>query len=53
MTWDEYRNQNQLKGRNSKKRIDDHDKSLFVAWYNLYERPQKNLINEANKILNK
>ena len=51
MTWNEYKNQNQLKGRYSKNRIAEHDRALYAAWFNLYERPQTNLINQVNNIL--
>ena len=53
MTWNEYRDANQLKGRSSKKAREEHGRAIFVAWQNLYKIPQERIMNQVDKILNR
>lgn len=53
MTWNEYKDANQIKGRSSKKSREEHERSIFVAWQNLYRIPQERIIKEITKILTK
>lgn len=46
MTWEQYRKANQSKG------MADDSNRLYVAWFNLYERPEKKLVNDAFIIIN-
>lgn len=52
-TFEEYKVGKELTGRSSKKARAEHDRALWIGWYNAYSLPQKRLIEQANKIINR